>query len=290
MSINLERESIKNKILCIRNSHVMVDRDLADLYQVGTKVLNQAVKRNIERFPEYFRFQLNKSELNELVTNCDHLSSLKHSRTLPYAFTEQGVAMLSAVLRSDVAIQISIQIMQSFVAIRKTMRNLHGVIQRLEHVEHRQLQTDNKIESVLQALEKERIPQQGIFFQGQLFDAHVFVSKLIKQAQTSLVLIDNYIDECTLLLLSKRKAFVTCTVYSRPKMSLLKDLEKHNQQYPEIKLIENCSSHDRFLIVDNQVYHIGSSLKDLGHKCFAFSRMDDFLPEIKAKLLHSSHQ
>jgi hypothetical protein len=290
MSMNLERESIENKILCIRNSHVMVDRDLADLYQVGTKVLNQAVKRNIERFPEYFRFQLNKSELNELVTNCDQLSSLKHSRTLPYAFTEQGVAMLSAVLRSDVAIQISIQIMQSFVAIRKTMRNLHGVIQRLEHVEHRQLQTDNKIESVLQALEKEKIPQQGIFFQGQLFDAHVFVSKLIKQAQTSLVLIDNYIDECTLLLLSKRKAFVTCAVYSRPKMSLLKDLEKHNRQYPEIKLIENCSSHDRFLIVDNQVYHIGSSLKHLGHKCFAFSRMDDFLPEIKAKLLHISHQ
>jgi hypothetical protein len=162
-----ENNTIENRIFTIRDTQVMIDRDLAQLYQVETKVLNQAVKRNIERFPEQFRFQLLQNELDELVTNCDRLLILKHSSTLPYAFTEQGVAMLSAVLRSEVAVQISIQIMQSFVSMRRTFRNLHGVIQRLEHVEMKQLHTDSKPEGILQALEKDAIPRQGIFFEGQ---------------------------------------------------------------------------------------------------------------------------
>jgi hypothetical protein len=277
--------SIENKIFTIRDTQVMVDRDLAELYQVETKVLNQAVKRNIERFPEYFRFQLLQNELDELVTICDRLLVLKHSSTLPYAFTEQGVAMLSAVLRSDVAVQISIQIMQSFVSMRRTLRNVQGVIQRIEHIEMKQVQTDSKLETVLKALEKDAIPRQGIFFEGQLFDAHVFVSQLIKKARFHLVLVDNYIDETTLLLLTKRKDHVKCTIYARPKASLLKDLEKHNRQYAHISFKQNCSSHDRFLIVDKQLYHFGASFKDLGNKCFAFSRMDAFRSEIEAKLL-----
>jgi hypothetical protein len=195
---------------------------------------------------------------------------LKHSSTLPYAFTEQGVAMLSAVLRSNVAVQISIQIMQSFVSMRRTFRNLHGVIQRLEYVEMKQVQTDSKLEGILQALEQDTIPRQGVFFEGQLFDAHVFV---------------NYIDETTLLLLSKRRENVHCTIYSRPKSTLLKDLEKHNKQYPQITFEENCSCHDRFLFIDAQLYHFGASLKDLGNKCFAFSKMDGLRVEIEAKLL-----
>ena len=173
--------SIENRIFNLRETHVMVDRDLAELYQVETKVLNQAVKRNIERFPTYFRFQLLQNELDELVTKCDRLLVLKHSSTLPYAFTEQGVAMLSAVLRSDVAVQISIQIMQSFVSMRRTFRNLHGVIQRLEHVEMKQAQTDSKLEGILQALEKDAIPRQGIFFEGQLFDAHVLLASSLRK-------------------------------------------------------------------------------------------------------------
>ena len=276
--------SIENRIFNLRETHVMIDRDLAELYQVETKVLNQAVKRNIERFPTYFRFQLLQNELDELVTICDRLLVLKHSSTLPYAFTEQGVSMLSAVLRSDVAVQISIQIMQSFVSMRRTFRNLHGVIQRLEHVEMKQAQTDSKLEGILQALEKDAIPRQGIFFEGQLFDAHVFVSQLVKKAKVTLILVDNYIDETTLLLLSKRKENVLCTIYSRPKSTLLKDLEKHNKQYPQISFVENCSCHDRFLIIDTQLYHFGASLKDLGNKCFAFSRMDALRSEIEAKL------
>jgi hypothetical protein len=281
--------SIENKIFTIRDTQVMIDRDLAELYQVETKVLNQAVKRNIERFPEYFRFQLLKNELDELVTICDQFMVLKHSSTLPYAFTEQGVAMLSAVLRSNVAVQISIQIMQSFVSMRRTLRNVQGVIQRIEHIEMKQVQTDSKLETVLKALEKEVIPRQGIFFEGQLFDAHVFVSQLIKKARFQLVLVDNYIDESTLLLLTKRKDQVKCIIYSRPKASLLKDLEKHNRQYPHISFKENCSSHDRFLIVDKQLYHFGASFKDLGNKCFAFSRMDALRSEIEAKLLEVAY-
>jgi hypothetical protein len=281
--------SIENKIFTIRDTQVMIDRDLAELYQVETKVLNQAVKRNIERFPEYFRFQLLKNELDELVTICDQFMVLKHSSTLPYAFTEQGVAMLSAVLRSNVAVQISIQIMQSFVSMRRTLRNVQGVIQRIEHIEMKQVQTDSKLETVLKALEKEVIPRQGIFFEGQLFDAHVFVSQLIKKARFQLVLVDNYIDESTLLLLTKRKDQVKCIIYSRPKVSLLKDLEKHNRQYPHISFKENCSSHDRFLIVDKQLYHFGASFKDLGNKCFAFSRMDALRSEIEAKLLEVAY-
>jgi hypothetical protein len=193
--------------------------------------------------------------------------------------------MLSAVLRSDVAVQISIQIMQSFVSMRRTLRNVQGVIQRIEHIEMKLVQTDSKLETVLKALEKDAIPRQGIFFEGQLFDAHVFVSQLIKKARFHLVLVDNYIDETTLLLLTKRKDHVKCTIYARPKASLLKDLEKHNRQYAHISFKQNCSSHDRFLIVDKQLYHFGASFKDLGNKCFAFSRMDAFRSEIEAKLL-----
>lgn len=278
---------IENKIYTIRGLQVMLDSDLAVMYQVETKVLNQAVKRNLDRFPNEFRFQLTNDEMNHLKSQIV-TSSLTHGgrRVLPYVFTEQGVSMLSAVLRSDIAVKVSIQIMQAFVAMRKTLGQLHGVIQRLEGVELKQLQTDTKLEQVLKALEKDISPKQGIFFEGQLFDAHVFVSDLIKKANKSLLIIDNYVDESTLLLLSKRKKQVSCTVYTRINAALKKDLEKHNQQYPAISLVENRSSHDRFIILDNtQIYHIGASLKDLGNKCFAFSRMDDVLPELTTKLL-----
>ena len=207
---------------------------------------------------------------------------------MPTVFTEQGVSMLSAVLNTEVAVHVSIQIIQAFVAMRKTLGQLDGVILRLEGVELKQIKMDIKLEQVFKALERDVPAKQGIFFEGQLFDAHVFVSNLIKQANKSVFLVDNYVDESTLLLLSKRKTLVSCTVYTRISAVLKKDLEKHNLQYGAIHLIENHSSHDRFLILDNtQLYHIGASLKDLGKKCFAFSRMDDVLPEIRTKLLKS---
>jgi hypothetical protein len=278
---------IENRIYTIRGIQVMLDSDLAEMYDVETKVLNQAVKRNLDRFPNEFRFQLTKDELDNLRSQIV-TSSLSHGgrRGLPYVFTEQGVSMLSAVLRSNTAIKVSIQIIQAFVTMRKTFANLHGLIQRLEGLESKQLITDSKLEKVLKALEKDSQPKQGIFFEGQLFDAHVFASDLIKKAQKSLVLVDNYIDETTLLLLSKRKKGVECTVHTRNNATLKKDIEKHNLQYPEISVIENRSSHDRFLVIDDtNLYHIGASLKDLGNKCFAFSRMDDLLGDVQTKLL-----
>jgi hypothetical protein len=291
---------IENKIYTIRGVQVMLDSDLAGMYKVETKRINEQVKRNEKRFPDGFMFQLNQQEWDDLKSQIatsssgHHLklqigtSNAKHGgrRNLPSVFTEQGVSMLSAVLTSDTAIEVSIQIIQAFVAMRKTLGQLHGVLQRLEGVELKQLQTESKLEQVLKALEKDLPPKQGIFFEGQLFDAHVFASNLIKQATKSLVLVDNYVDENTLLLLSKRKKGISCTVYTKVKAALKNDLEKHNQQYPAIQIIENRSSHDRFLILDNaKLYHIGASLKDLGNKCFAFSRMDDFLTDLQTKLL-----
>ena len=302
--MELTLAQIENRIYTVRGVQVMLDRDLAAMYHVETKVLNQAVKRNLDRFPESFRFQLTADELHVLKSKTVSMETGKpgsRSQTvtlnlgrghnvkyMPFVFTEQGVSMLSAVLHTPAAIQVSIQIMQAFVAMRKTLNNLHDIIQRLEGVEIRQWQTDSKLEQVLLALEKGDTPRQGIFFEGQLFDAHVFVSDLIRQADKRIVLVDNYADDTTLLLLSKRKNGVSCTLHTRLSPALQKDLEKHNLQYSAVEVVLNNSSHDRFLIIDDtRLYHIGASLKDLGRKCFAFSRMDDLLPEIQAKLLRA---
>jgi len=268
---------IQNQIFTFRNVQVMVDRDLATMYQVETKVLNQAVKRNTNRFPVSFRFQLSDMEKKELVTNCDRFKSLKHSSVNPYVFTEQGIAMLSAVLRSDIAIQVSIQIMNAFVATRKFINTNAGIFQRLENIEEKQLINDQKFKQLFNALEEKSLtPKQGIFFDGQVFDAYVFVADLIKTAKKNLVLIDNYIDETTLLLFCKRNKNVNCTIYTQKISKILQqDLEKHNAQYPKIPLNTFKKAHDRFLIIDQQaVYHIGASLKDLGKKWFAFSKME----------------
>jgi hypothetical protein len=279
---------IENRIYAIRGVQIMLDSDLAAMYQTETKYINRAVNRNPSRFPEVFAFELTQDEWTNLKFQIG-TSSAQHGgrRKLPTVFTEQGVSMLSAVLNTEFAVQVSIQIIQAFVAMRKTLGQLDGVIQRLEGVEQKQIKMDIKLEQVFKALERDVPAKQGIFFEGQLFDAHVFVSNLIKQANKSVLLVDNYVDESTLLLLSKRKTLVSCNVYTRISAVLKKDLEKHNLQYAAIHLIENHSSHDRFIILDNtQLYHIGASLKDLGKKCFAFSRMDDVLPELRTNLLN----
>ena len=265
----------------------MIDRDLAKLYEVETKVLNQAVKRNLIRFPQFFRFQLADNESDELVTNCDRFEMLKHSSVNPYAFREQGVAMLSAVLRSDIAVEVSIQIMQAFVNMKKFISSNVGIFQRLENVENKQFITDEKIKQVFKALQNRSLaPTQGVFFDGQVFDAYLFVNKIIKQAEKSIVLIDNYIDESVLTLLSKRDKNVSATIYTNQVNKQLKlDLAKHNAKHPEIEIKILAECHDRFVVIDNKdLYHIGASLKDLGKKWFAFSRMDSFVNDVLAKL------
>jgi hypothetical protein len=283
----MELAKIESKIFTIRGIQLILDRDLAELYKVDTKVLNQAVKRNINRFPEFFRFQLTKAEKDKLVTNFDRLESLKHSSSYPYVFKEQGVAMLSAVLRSDIAIIVSIQIMEAFVYTRKFLLNNASVFQRLDQIELKQLKTDEKIEQIFMALEAGKPePDKGIFFDGQVFDAYVFVSGLIKNAKKSIILIDNYVDETVLLLLSKRNKNVTITIYTQNLSKQLQlDLNKHNSQYPEIKAYKLKETHDRFLIIDEkELYHFGASLKDLAKKWFAFSKMDTFLNDVLLKL------
>ena len=207
---------IESRIFTIRGLQVMLDRDLAELYQVPVKALNQAVKRNINRFPERFRFQLGKMETSELVTNCDRFKNLKHSSVLPCAFTESGVAMLSTILRSETAVSVCVKIMDAFVAMRKILSINTGFIQRLETVEIKQIETDKKVDAVLNALQnKDAIPKCGVFFDGQIFDAYVLANNIIKSAKQSIILIDNYIDDSVLTMLGKKSRNVKVTLLSR---------------------------------------------------------------------------
>lgn len=286
-----DSKAIQHKIFTIRGIQVMLDADLADFYGIGTKVLNQAVKRNIERFPEEFMFQLTKDEKNELVTNCDHLNHLKFSSALPKVFTEQGVAMLAGVLKSETAVKMSIQIISAFVAMRKFIINNAQIFQRIDVIERRQLkheaETDEKFKMVFDALQKDKLdPKQGIFFDGQIFDAHKFVSDLIRKAKKSIVLIDNYVDDTVLNLFTKRNKNVAVTIYTANLLkALMMDLKKFNAQYPKIEVKEFKHSHDRFMIInDGDVYHLGASLKDLGKRWFAFSKFERKALELLEKL------
>ena len=274
--------SIESMIMNIRGVQVMLDRDLAKLYGVETRRLNEQVKRNLERFPLEFCFQLTDAECQNLMSHFA-TSSWGGLRKMPYAFTEQGVAMLSAVLKSETAVKASIQIMKAFVAMRHFIASNAHIFQRMEAIEHHQwelllhqTQTDQQIENIFKRLDKENIvPKQGIFYQGQVFDAYTFASDLIKSAMRRIILIDNYIDESVLLMLSKREEGVSAEIITRRVTGTLKlDLERHQQQYPPIAMRENQNFHDRFLIIDDTVYHLGASLKDLGKKLFAFSKME----------------
>ena len=269
---------IETRIFTIQHKQVMIDRDLAELYNIETKALNQAVKRNIERFPEQFCFQLSDSETKELVANCDRFKTLKHSSSNPYAFTEQGVAMLSAVLRSETAVKVSIEIMNAFVQMRHYLQENANIISRLTNTETKLLEHDKNIEKIFAALESNFKPKkEGIFFQGQIFDAYVFFQNIIQKAKKEVILIDGYVDLSVLEQFSKKKSGVQVTIYtdSKTKISAL-DIQKFNSQYPQLNLNYTSKMHDRFLIIDNKtVYHIGASLKDLGKKCFAFELMED---------------
>ena len=288
----VSNQIIQDKIYTIRGFQVMVDRDLALLYDVETKRLNEQVKRNIERFPEEFMFQMTHEELenwkSQIATSNKETMGL---RKLPFVFTEQGVSMLSAVLKSQTAVQTSIQIIKKFVSMRSFLQSNATLFTRLETIEKRQIsyeiKNDSKVDAILNAIEEKDIQKkQHIFFDGQIFDAYLFVSDVIKSAKKSIKLIDNYVDESTLVLFTKRNENVNMKIFTKTISKQLNlDLQKYNSQYPIIEIKKFDLSHDRFLIIDeNEVYHFGASLKDLGKKWFAVSKMDIDSFEMMEKL------
>ncbi|HSW59937.1 MAG TPA: ORF6N domain-containing protein, partial [bacterium] len=262
---------------------VMLDSDLAELYGVETKRLNEQVRRNIERFPDEFSFVLSRSEYDFLRS---HFATLekgqgKHKKYLPRVFSEHGVMMLANVLKSDTSVKISINIIKAFVAMRRYFKDTYEIFQKFEILERKQieykLETDSKIEKILSTIESKQIqPKQGIFFDGQVFEAHKFVSDIVRSAEKSIILIDNFVDDTVLTLFSKRKQGVTLKILTKNlSKQLILDTQKFNEQFPPAEIKEFNHSHDRFMIIDNRdLYHFGASLKDLGKKWFGFSKMD----------------
>ena len=266
----------------------MLDRDLATLYGVETKRLNEQVKRNIKRFPEDFMFQLTKDECLRSQIATLNEGRGQHLKYMPYVFTEIGVAMLSSVLRSDTAIEVNIRIMRAFTSMRHFLQNNAEVFQRLSTMEYHQLEmqqhlqeSDKRIEEVFRRLDEGNAkPKQGVFYNGQVYDAYTFVSDLIKNAKKRIVLIDNYVDETVLTLLDKRENDVSAVIYTQQISHQFQlDIDRHNAQYAPIDVETFRLSHDRFLCIDDDVYHIGASIKDLGKKWFGFSKMEILTPD-----------
>ena len=282
MEQNLIKSEIESRIFTIRGMQVMIDSDLATLYGTETKFINRAISRSQNRFPTDFAFRLSPEEWADLRfqngTLNENQARGKHRKYPPIAFTEQGIAMLSAVLSTPIAIRISVQIIRSFIELRKRNHSLNMVFEKFNEIDKWKEDTELKLDALFKALSKNDFPSSGIFFNDQIFDAYLFSSELISKAKKSIILIDNYIDETTLLQLSKRNKKVQCIIYTeRITDQLQLDLEKHNKQYSpiEIRILKNA--HDRFLILDKkEMYHLGASLKDLGKRWFAFSRPDSY--------------
>jgi hypothetical protein len=279
-----EEIDIAKLIVVVRGQQVLIDRDIAMLYKVETKHLNERVKRNDARFPERFRFQLSKLEMKELVAKYDRFNSLKHSTSCPYAFTEQGISMLSAVVTSQKAVDTSIRIMDAFVGMRRYISANAHIFQRLDRVERQQIenklwmeQTDDKINAILSKMDEQSpklLPEQ-IFATGCVWDAWTYVSDLVRSAKQRIVLIDNFVDDRVLSLLDKRADGVETTIHSRYYEPFLVDLKKHNAQYREIKFIQLPQrNHDRFLFIDDDVYLLGASVKDMGAGMCAVTKME----------------
>ena len=287
---NKELAIIQNKILVIRNQQVMIDRDIAELYGVETRILNQAVKRNMERFPNEFCFQLNEDEFEKWKSQFVISNSIKMGlRKRPFAFTEQGVAMLSAVLKSDKAVTASIQIIKAFVSMRRFLLSNAHIFQRLDSLEIHRIESDKRIDELFTRMDRYKIDDtQGIFFQGQIFDAYAKFQSFISQAQKEIILIDNYVDLSVLERLATKNIGVDVTIYTLPNTRLTaQDIRTFNAQYPTLTVKHTSQMHDRFLIIDNSIlYHVGASLKDLGKKCFAFDLFDaSFIPDILEKVM-----
>lgn len=306
-------EDIQNLIYTVRGKQVMLDSDVANLYHYETKKINQAVKRNIERFPEDFCFQLTDEEYDalrsQIVTNSKNSidnnnwsqivtsskSNLEDSRLqiatpslenqnskhrgkkyLPYVFTEQGIAMLSGLLKNKIAVQVSINIMNAFVIMRHFLKENGQIFERLTSVEYKLIEHDKKFDIVFDKLQEKQIENQRIFFDGQIYDAYSLIIDIIKKANNKITIIDNYVDDSVLEMLSKKKDNVEVVILTSNKSNIKNlDIQRFNKQYPTLKVAKTEKFHDRFIVLDEQeMYHLGASIKDLGKKCFGINKIE----------------
>ena len=299
---NISNEEIKNLIYTIRGKQVMLDSDVAMLYHYPTKRINEAVNRNKQRFPENFCFQLTEEEykslrfknftLNEInskdinednslrsqIATLDESAGRgKHRKYLPYVFTEQGIAMLSGLLKNDIAIQVSINIMNAFVEMRKFLAVNGQLFERLTNVEYKLLEHDKKFDKVFDQLQNEENIKQKIFFEGQIYDAYSLIIDIFKKANKKILIIDNYIDDSVLKMLTKKNKNIEVVILTSDKSNIQKiDIQKFNKEYPILKVAKTNKFHDRFIVIDNkEMYHLGASIKDLGKKCFGINRIED---------------
>ena len=299
---NISNEEIKNLIYTIRGKQVMLDSDVAMLYHYPTKRINEAVNRNKQRFPDNFCFQLTEEEyeflrcknstLNEvnseniiedkslrsqIATLEENTGRGKHRKYLPYVFTEQGIAMLSGLLKNDIAIQVSINIMNAFVEMRKFLAVNGQLFERLTNVEYKLLEHDKKFDKVFDQLQNEENIKHKIFFEGQIYDAYSLIIDIIKKANKKILIIDNYIDDSVLKMLTKKNKNVEVVILTSDKSNIQKlDIQKFNREYPILKVAKTNKFHDRFIIIDNkEMYHLGASIKDLGKKCFGINKIQD---------------
>ena len=291
-------EDIKHKIYTIRGKQVMLDSDVADLYHYETKRINEAVNRNKERFPENFCFKLTEVETENLksqivisnlkegnkwsqtaTTSMEKNSKYRGKKYVPYAFTEQGIAMLSGILKNKIAVQVSINIMNAFVEMRKFIAINGQVFERLTNIEYKLLDHDKKFDEVFNELQerKEQLKNQNLFFEGQIWDAYNLIITIIKKAEKKILIIDNYIDDTILDMLSKKNKNVEVVILTSNNSNISNlDIQKFNKEYPTLKLAKTNKFHDRFIVIDDkELYHCGASLKDLGKKCFAITKMED---------------
>ena len=290
--LSLEADDIKRRIFTIRGKQVMLDSDLAELYRVQTKIFNQSVNRNIERFPEHFRFRLTKEEFASLRSQIVTSKGRGGRRYMPFVFTEQGIAMLSAVLKSDIAVKVSISIMDAFIEMRHFIAHNAALFDRISKVELKQLEADKKFDQLFEYIGEHTETNQKLFFDGQIYDAFSLLIELIQKAEQEIILIDGYVDVSTLNLLAKKNSGVAVTVYTFKKTKLTaQDVAVFNAQYPQLNVKYTNVFHDRFLILDGKtVYHIGASLKDAGKKCFGVTLMKDAGPDLMKKLAQQSQR
>ena len=278
----ISSEEIRNLIYTIRGKQVMLDSDVAMLYHYETKNVNKAMKRNIERFPEDFCFQLTDDEFENLRfqfgTLNKKVNNVKVTRKyLPYVYTEQGISMLAGVLKNDIAIQVSISIIRAFIEMRKFISSNAQVFERLTNIEYKLLDYDKKFDEIFNQLQNEDNIKQKIFFEGQIYDAYSLIIDIIKRAKNKIVIIDNYIDDSILKMLVKKNKNVEVVILTSNKSNVSNlDIQKFNKEYPTLKIARTNKFHDRFIVIDNkELYHCGASIKDMGKKCFGINKVED---------------
>ena len=276
---NISNEEIKNLIYTIRGKQVMLDSDVAQLFNYETKDLNRNVRNNIKRFPEYYCFQLTEEEYKSL--RCKNFTLNKngrgqHRKYIPYAFTEYGITMLAGLLKSEVAVNVSIKIVNTFIEMRKFLYSNGQLFERLTNVEYKLLEHDKKFDKVFDQLQHEENIKQKIFFEGQIYDAYSLIIDIIKKANKKILIIDNYIDDSILKMLTKKKNNVEVVILTYDKSNIQQiDIQKFNKEYPILKVAKTNKFHDRFIVIDKkEMYHLGASIKDLGKKCFGINKIE----------------